>query len=105
GPIVVVAVGTALGWRNAFFLAAAPGLVAAVLLAWLVREPPPAPKPEATAAAESAIAAWKHRNVLLCVVQSILLVAFVVVFSIFMPLYLVNVRGMSQTQMSWLMSM
>jgi MFS family permease len=107
GPIVVVAVGTALGWRNAFFLAAVPGLVAAVLLAWLVREPPP-PAPQAAvtrAAPDSAIAAWKHRNVLLCVAQSILLVAFVVVFSIFMPLYLVNVRGMSQTQMSWLMSM
>jgi MFS family permease len=105
GPIVVVAVGTALGWRNAFFLAAVPGLLAAVLLAWLVREPPPAQKAAVPTGTGTSIAAWKHRNVLLCVAQSILLVAFVVVFSIFMPLYLVNVRGMSQIQMSWLMSM
>jgi MFS family permease len=33
------------------------------------------------------------------------LVAFVVVFSIFMPLYLVNVRKMPQPVMAWLMSM
>jgi MFS family permease len=37
--------------------------------------------------------------------MSILLVAFVVVFSIFMPLYLVNVRGLSPGTMGWLMSM
>jgi MFS family permease len=104
GPVVVVAVGTALGWRNAFFLAGIPGVIAAVLLMWLVREPPKEPAPVAVVA-DSPIAAWKHRNVLLCVAQSILLVAFVVVFSIFMPLYLVNVRGMPQSQMSYLMAM
>ena len=50
-------------------------------------------------------AAWKNRNVLLCIAMSILLVAFVVVFSIFMPLYLVNVRDLAQSVMAWLMSM
>jgi MFS transporter, ACS family, hexuronate transporter len=34
-----------------------------------------------------------------------LLVAFVVVFSIFMPLYLVNIRALPQPMMAWLMSM
>jgi MFS transporter, ACS family, hexuronate transporter len=37
--------------------------------------------------------------------MSISLVAFIVVFSIFMPLYLVNVRGMPQPVMAWLISM
>jgi MFS transporter, ACS family, hexuronate transporter len=41
----------------------------------------------------------------ICVALAILLVAFVVVFAIFMPLYLVNVRGMPQPVMAWLMSM
>jgi ACS family hexuronate transporter-like MFS transporter len=50
-------------------------------------------------------AAWTHRNVLLCVGMSISLVAFIVVFAIFMPLYLVNVRGMPQQVMAWLISM
>jgi MFS family permease len=37
--------------------------------------------------------------------MSISLVAFIVVFAIFMPLYLVNVRHMLQPVMAWLMSM
>ena len=108
GPIVVVAVGTAFGWRNAFYLAGLPGVIAALLMLWLIREPlrevVAAPVAAGGGAAEAG-AAWKHRNVLLCVAMSILLVAFVVVFSIFMPLYLVNVRGLSPGTMGWLMSM
>ncbi len=106
GPIVVVAVGQALGWRHAFYLCAIPGLLVAVLMGWLVREPPrerSASQPRD--AVESSRGAWKNRNVLICVAMSILLVAFVVVFAIFMPLYLVNVRKLSQPVMSWLMSM
>jgi len=113
GPIVVVGFGVAFGWRNAFYLAGLPGVIAAFLMLWLIREPPReklvAP---ATGGAGGTVgvgaaagAAWKHRNVLLCVGMSILLVAFVVVFSIFMPLYLVNVLGLQQKVMAWLMSM
>jgi MFS transporter, ACS family, hexuronate transporter len=117
GPIAVVAVGTAFGWRNAFYLAGLPGVLAAFLMLWLIREPPreqlAAPPTMGggpvgvgrSSAPGSPGAAWKHRNVLLCVAMSILLVAFVVVFSIFMPLYLVNVRGLSPKVMGWLMSM
>jgi MFS transporter, ACS family, hexuronate transporter len=111
GPIAVVAVGTAFGWRNAFYLAGLPGVLAAFLMLWLIREPPreqlaaPAPAGGGSVGVGGAGAAWKHRNVLLCVAMSILLVAFVVVFSIFMPLYLVNVRGLSPKVMGWLMSM
>ena len=120
GPIVVVNFGLAFGWRNAFYLAALPGVVAAVLMLWLLRDPTPeevAVAPTAgsaggTGGADVARgaggtggAAWKQRNVLLCVGMSISLVAFIVVFAIFMPLYLVNVRGMPQPVMAWLMSM
>ena len=137
GPIVVVGFGVAFGWRNAFYLAGLPGVIAALLMLWLIREPPreklaaPATAGDTVGAGgtvgvgaaaggtvgagvSSAVgigrvgapgAAWKHRNVLLCVGMSILLVAFVVVFSIFMPLYLVNVRGLPQGVMAWLMSM
>lgn len=105
GPIVVVAVGLAFGWRRAFYLAAIPGIVAAALMAWLIREPPQERVAPQAHAVEAGRGAWKHRNVLICVAMSILLVAFVVVFAIFMPLYLVNVRKMPQPVMAWLMSM
>ena len=147
GPIVVVNFGLAFGWRNAFYLAALPGVVAAVLMLWLLRDPTPeevAVAPTAGGAGDrsgvggaggadraagvvdgargvanaggvgargtggeagAGGAAWKQRNVLLCVGMSISLVAFIVVFAIFMPLYLVNVRGMPQPVMAWLMSM
>jgi ACS family hexuronate transporter-like MFS transporter len=108
GPIVVVNFGLAFGWRSAFYLAALPGVVAAVLMLWLLRDPTPekvSPAPAAGGSVDAQAAAWKHPNVLLCIGMSISLVAFIVVFAIFMPLYLVNVRHMPQPVMAWLMSM
>jgi len=141
GPIVVVSVALALGWRRAFYIVALPGLLAALLMWLLIREPrqvlagaaAAGTAPVGTVGTTGAVGAagaagatgtagvpgsaasvavlapprgaWKNRNVLICIALSILLVAFVVVFSIFMPLYLVNVRGLSQSVMAWLMSM
>jgi ACS family hexuronate transporter-like MFS transporter len=118
GPIVVVNFGLAFGWRSAFYLAALPGVVAAVLMLWLLRDPTPEEAGVSAAAGGASgsagagiasstpgAAAWKHPNVLLCIGMSISLVAFIVVFAIFMPLYLVNVRHMPQPVMAWLMSM
>ncbi|RYZ58146.1 MAG: MFS transporter, partial [Proteobacteria bacterium] len=38
-PVLLVAFATALGWREAFFIAGAPGILMALLLAWVVRPP------------------------------------------------------------------
>jgi MFS family permease len=46
-PVVLVAFATAYGWRHAFFLAGAPGLLAALLMIWLIREPKPVAPPVA----------------------------------------------------------
>ena len=105
GPVVAINFALAYGWRRAFFLAAIPGLVAACLLQWLVREPAREPAAPRQAASSGLAASLRQRNVWVCIGISILLVAFVVLFATFTPLYLVQVRGMAQSDMGWLMSM
>jgi MFS transporter, ACS family, hexuronate transporter len=103
GPLVIVWMGVHYGWRNAFFLSAIPGLVMAFLIAWLVREPKVdavRPKPEPGAIKRM----LADRNMILCILISTLLVAFLLVYLTFTPLYLLNVRGFSQSQMSLIMS-
>ncbi len=103
GPIVIVAIALAVGWRNAFFIVALPGFLMALLMAWLVREPHHLdrhPKPTLS----GALALLSDRNILVCVLLSILLVAYLVVFAVFMPFYLTKVSGFDQQKMSWIMA-
>jgi ACS family hexuronate transporter-like MFS transporter len=101
GPVIIVWMAISFGWRNAFFLAAVPGVIMAVLIAALVREP-------ATVAPVSGrgsfSAAIRDRSMLLCIAISTLLVAYLVVFFTFGPLYLIRVRGFDQRHMSFIMS-
>ena len=93
GPVLVPAIALAMGWRNAFFIVAIPGFVMALLLAWIVREPHHLdrhPKPTLSAA----MGLLANRNMLVCCLLSILLVAYLVVLSVFMPFYLEHVRGL-----------
>jgi MFS family permease len=106
GPIVIVAIATAVGWRNAFYLAALPGLVMGALIAALVHDPP-MPARSARPAATTTGGAWAllaDRTILLCILISILLVAYLVVFAAFMPLYLVQVRHIGNQAMSYVLS-
>jgi MFS family permease len=108
GPIVIVWMAIRFGWRNAFFLAALPGLGMALLIAALVREPAmpvPASEPAASRPKRGGFAAAiADRSVLLCIVISTLLVAYLMVLFTFTPLYLIQVRGFDQKHMSWIMS-
>jgi MFS family permease len=108
GPIVIVWMAIRFGWRNAFFLAALPGIGMALLIAALVREPAmpvPASEPAASRPKRGGFAAAiADRSVLLCIVISTLLVAYLMVLFTFTPLYLIQVRGFDQRHMSWLMS-
>jgi ACS family hexuronate transporter-like MFS transporter len=104
-PVMLVAFATAYGWRHAFFLAGIPGIVAALLMWRLVREPeaPPA-TPRGEAQSEMTWReAFAERNVLICAVMGVLLVSYLVVCWAFMPLYLTQVRGYDAQTMGWLM--
>jgi ACS family hexuronate transporter-like MFS transporter len=104
-PVVLVGFATSLGWRHAFFLAGAPGLLSALLMARFIREhrttplPGPAP-PEPSGSLREVLA---DRNIVLCAVLGVLLVSYLVLCWTFMPLYLTQVRGYDPKTMSWLM--
>jgi predicted MFS family arabinose efflux permease len=103
GPIVVVAIALAVGWRNAFMIVAIPGFVMALLLAWFVREPHHLDKhPKPTMA--GALALLSDRNILVCCLLSILLVAYLVVFAVFTPFYLEGARGIPPEKWRWIMA-
>jgi predicted MFS family arabinose efflux permease len=103
GPVVIVAIALAVGWRNAFFVAALPGFLMAVLIALLVHDPQVAQRRERAKTGDLA-RLLADRTMILCILISILLVAYLVVFSTFMPLYLVQVRGIDKGGMSWIMA-
>jgi MFS transporter, ACS family, hexuronate transporter len=102
GPVIIVWMAIRFGWRNAFFLAALPGIVMALLIATLVREPSSAPGSSLERGGFAA--ALADRSILLCIAISTLLVAYLMVLFTFTPLYLIRVRGFDQQHMSWIMS-
>lgn len=100
-PVVLVAFATAFSWREAFYLAALPGLVSAALIWFLLKEPVPAPVEEAAGDKMSILDALKVRNMWICVVVGVLLVAHFVITWAFMPIFLVQERGLDESSMSW----
>ncbi|MGO9931271.1 MAG: MFS transporter [Steroidobacteraceae bacterium] len=103
GPVIIVWMAVSFGWRNAFFLAALPGVVMALLIAALVHEPVVV-APASQAGRGRFDAAFADRSMLLCIAISTLLVAYLVVFFTFAPLYLIRIRGFDQRHMSFIMS-
>ncbi|QKZ04754.1 MFS transporter [Pseudomonas eucalypticola] len=105
-PLVLVAIASHYHWRLAFFIAGLPGLVAAWLIWRYVNEP----RDVATAsampmvAAESTPGLLSYRNVWLSMVIACFYVAWMVLGWAFMPVFYVNERHFSSTQMGVLMS-
>jgi ACS family hexuronate transporter-like MFS transporter len=104
-PVLLVSFAAAFGWRHAFFLAGAPGLLTALLMWRFVRE-----APVSSASVESAPrqvstlrGVLAERNVVICAVLGVLLVSYLVLCWTFMPLYLTQVRKYDAQTMKWLM--
>jgi predicted MFS family arabinose efflux permease len=115
-PVALVGFATAFGWREAFFLAGAPGILMALLMVWVVRAPTRAVVPSseplnrraarnapAGAARQPLLSVLQDRNIMLCAVLGILLVSYLVVCWAFMPLFLTQVRKYDPETMGWLM--
>lgn len=104
-PLVIVALANAFGWRVSFFLAAVPGLISAFLLWLLIREP----RIELAGSGENRERMpiremLRHRNIWVCMLMSVFIVAWMVLGWTFLPLFYVSERAFSTQVMSYLMS-
>jgi MFS family permease len=108
-PLLLIAVASTYNWRWAFYLSGVPGLIMAVLIARFVRRPVAPPTSARTAAplAEKRMGyaemLW-HRNMWLCMLMAIFMVAWMVLGWAFLPLFYTKVRQIGNGQMSVLMS-
>jgi len=108
-PLVLVAVASTFNWRWAFYLAGVPGLIMALAIAKYVRQPAAAVTPARAAAplAETGMGYGEmlhHRNMWLCMLMAIFMVAWMVLGWAFLPLFYTKVRQIGNGQMSVLMS-
>ncbi len=106
-PIVLVALATAYSWHVAFYLSAVPGLILALLIWWLVDEPPKPALSAGLVAAEPSDSIWAmlaNRNIALCCGISVLMVGSLVIGSIFLPTYIIGSLRLSPQVMSRIMA-
>jgi len=108
-PLILVAIATTYTWRMSFFIAGIPGLVMTVLIYRYVREPPAERHHRAAASNGKGTGPklgemLRHRNMWICMLMSIVMVAWMVIGWAFLPLFYVKVRQLPPHTMSLLMS-
>lgn len=102
GPIVIVGLGTLYGWRAAFWIAGIPGLIMAALIWTFIRNPR---QVRSDGAPKGAIGPLlKIHNIRYTLALGILHMSLFVGMGSFMPLYLVNIIGLSNTKMGVLLT-
>jgi len=102
-PVVLVWLAEEFSWRFAFLVAGIPGLILALLIWRFIDEPDNARDPDAPRPSLG-LDLLRERNIWLCSLISCLLVGWVVVGSIFFPLYLVGPRGFEPATMAGVMA-
>ena len=108
GPVVLIGLAQAFNWRVAFWLAAVPGLLMALLIAKFARDPrivstvaatPDSSRPKR----EDYFHILARRNIVLCTLLACFTMAILMVGTAFSALYLVNERHLAPTQASLLL--
>lgn len=97
GPLVIVGLGALYGWRHAFWIVGIPGLVMAVVMWLLIRNPPHQRVPDAPKG--SIVPLLKLRNIRFTMALATLAMTYYVGILGFLPLYLVNVSGLGNAVM------
>ncbi|WP_206918588.1 MFS transporter [Alicyclobacillus suci] len=113
GPVVIVAIATAVGWRYTFFFTIIPGIVVALLMWRFIKEPKLTREDASELVTHGGkqqgekIRPWtvfKYRNMILCMIISVCLIPWYTLLFTYAPLYLTQTRGLSPHIMSYVMS-
>jgi len=102
-PLVSIRIASALGWRVSFFTGALPGLVLALLVWLTIREPARPAAASGSVQKEESLGLLymlRQRNIALCCVIGCLAVGALLVVTIFLPVYLTQVRHYDPNTMS-----
>jgi ACS family hexuronate transporter-like MFS transporter len=104
GPIILVAIATMMTWRDAFYLAAVPGLLCAIAIMLWVKEPPKeVHHSEDGSHKMPLLAMFRVRNVLVCSGISVFMVAWLVTGFAFLPVVLTELSGFTKSTTANLM--
>jgi MFS family permease len=106
-PLILVPLAISHSWRFAFYIAGIPGLV----MAWFVWRYVHEPQPDAGAAKASApgermhpLEMLRYRNMRVCILMSVVMVAWMVLGWVFLPQYYTKARLMDPSEMKWQVS-
>jgi MFS family permease len=102
GPLIIVGVGTAYGWREAFWVAGVPGLIMAAAIWFFVRNPPQTRTADTPRGAIGPLLAV--RNMRFAMILATLNMTSYATLLGFGPLYLVQVSGLDNATMSVIMT-
>lgn len=102
GPLIIVGIGTAFGWRAAFWIAGIPGLIMAIAIWLLIRNPPHTRTDDTPKGAFWPLLGV--RNIRFSMTLAVLNMTSFGALLGFGPLYIVNVAGLSNAEMSVIMT-
>ena len=102
GPIIATQLLNYMTWRGVFWVVAIPGFIIGGLLYFVLREPKDTQAGEligATHEGGSWVEVLKSRNIIVCMFALLCAMACVFVLSAMVPVYLINVLGLTPGQM------
>ncbi len=108
-PVLTTQIASRFGWRWAFVVAGAPGVILAIVIWLFVREPRDARPTAAEASAPAKprardfLALLKYRNIQLAAIGNIGFVGWLILYNTFCPLYIIHVAGQPATTAGFLM--
>jgi len=96
-PVILVALATNYGWRNAFFIAGVPGLILATLGFLMIKETTAVVKEQKQKANIADL--FKYRNVWVAIILSGCMMTWMFAQITFMPKYLIAIKHFSEEDM------